>query len=112
MKPQTWPDGRWLPWPVLMQRARERIRAGYTMRPPAEFPCRIVLTLARNGNGLLNVRCECMAGTVNKPKSRFYNYDVLGRRLTLAEARELWEAHRLIKGEDDARRNAVRDTGQ
>ena len=53
----------------------------------------MVLTLARNGNGLLNVRCECMAGTVNKPRPRYYNYDALGERLTFSQARDLWAIH-------------------
>jgi hypothetical protein len=90
------------PWSELLDNARSRIRAGVQMRPVAELPCRMVLSLARNGNGLVNVRCECMAGTVNRPRPRYYNYDTLGERITFAQARELWEDHKLTKGDDHA----------
>jgi hypothetical protein len=86
-------------WDELMRNARRRMLYERP-RPPAQLPCRMVLTLARNGNGRLNVRCECMAGTVSRPRPRYYNYDTLGERLTFDQARELWRVHRNTKGED------------
>jgi hypothetical protein len=82
-----------------MAAARARL-AHHHSKPVAVLPCRMVLSLARNGNGLLNVRCECMAGTVNRPSSRYYNYDTLGESLTIDQARNLFEVHLAAKGED------------
>lgn len=89
-------------WDLLLRNARRRGKFE-TMKPPIELPCRMVLTLARNGNGLVTVRCECMAGTVNRPRPRYYNYDTLGERLTFDQARDLWQAHRDAKGDDHGR---------
>lgn len=92
--------GQLKPWRDVIGAARTRITAGYTMRPVMVTECRMVLTLAKGGNGLLNVRCRCMAGTVNSPSERYYNYDALGTARTIPEARALWNAHVSSKGED------------
>lgn len=98
--------GELRPWREVLRNARKRLEAGTRMKPVIELPCAMVLSLARNGNGLLNVRCHCMAGTVNKPRSRYYNYDPLGTARTIPQAREVWDAHVAAKGEDHGREQA------
>ena len=102
------PAGQLRPWDDLMKRVRHGSWGTRPWRKPEiVIPCVMVLSLARNGNGLLNVRCECMAGTVNKRPGRYYNYDTLGERLTFAQARDLYAAHLAAKGEDHERQQAV-----
>lgn len=98
------------PWRELIVLAKK----SSIMKPwgqPIELPCRMVLTLSRNGNGLLNVRCECMAGTVNKRPGRYYNYEPLGERLDFQQARDLWKAHLETKGEDHGEGDARQQAG-
>lgn len=95
------PAGDLLPWDTLMSRVQARTWGTRPWsKPVVELPCRMVLSLARNGNGLLNVRCECMAGTVRKRPGRYYNYDPLGTALTFPEARVVFDAHLASKGDD------------
>lgn len=92
------------PWPELMRAAKRRLEHEQA-KPVLRMPCRMVLSFTRNGNGLLTVRCECMAGTVNKPAARYYNYEHLGERLTFSQARDLWAIHvaaRELEGDDHA----------
>lgn len=88
------------PWHELMDLVKRGDRFLRPWAPPAEIGCAMVLTLVRNGNGRLNVRCRCMAGTVNTPRQRYYNYDALGEAADITAARELWDAHLADKGED------------
>ena len=96
----SWHTSRWLPWNELIKRAKRRIDIGYTMKPVYVGPCRMVITFTAGGNGAITLRCECMAGTVNAPRARYYNYDTLGEGLTWPEAQALWEVHRASKGDD------------
>lgn len=88
------------PWNELIEMARKRAWSTRPWQPPRPLEHRMVLSLSRNGNGLLNVRCECMAGTVNKRPGRYYNYDTLGERLNFEQARDLYAAHLAAKGDD------------
>lgn len=64
------------------------------VRPPLAIPCELVLTFAPGTNGRqLNVRCRCMAGTVNIPRPRFWGYDPIGQASSIEQAKQLWRGN-------------------
>ena len=87
-------------WEQLLAMARRRYLARqrrlYAEAQLYDGPCEMVLTSdkRRGAPDVLVVLCRCMAGTRGEPSARFYNYDALGRVVTLPEALQAWRDHR------------------
>jgi hypothetical protein len=78
-----------------LRSTRRRLARGQALPPEAVHPCRLVLTAKKGTNGkVLNVRCECMAGTQAPPGRHHYAYDPVGEAPDLPAAVALWTAHR------------------
>lgn len=75
-------------------RLRLQLLGPYQAVLPVIIPCALRLSAKAGSNGkVLNVRCQCMAGTLGIPSERFTGYDVLAEAKSLAEARLLWDEH-------------------
>lgn len=76
---------------------------------PDWLPCKMILTNGSrrrpnnprraNVNGLIRVRCKCMAEV--ECKDSYYGYDWLAEVETLVEACDTWKRHRESKAQRD-----------